>query len=71
MPIKIDGDYDLIGTLCIRCRHRRPGVHDKCDAFPDGIPIAILTDEHDHHLPYPGDHGMQFEPVEEPAVANA
>lgn len=34
---------------------------DHCDAFPKGIPVAILTMEHDHTTPFEGDHGIQFE----------
>ena len=34
-----------------------------CDAFaviPDDI---FITGEHDHATPYPGDNGIQFEPL--------
>jgi hypothetical protein len=54
-------------SQCGECKH----LHDPdpdgtyhCDAFPDGIPDVILDDEHDHTEPYPGDHGILFEPDE-------
>ena len=50
---------------CEPCKHfrsKQPGGF--CSAFPDGegIPLAILDIEVDHRLPYPGDHGIRWEP---------
>lgn len=46
---------------CIDCRHYRR--HLKCAAFPERIPDEILEGEHDHREPYPGDNGIQYEPL--------
>jgi len=32
----------------------------RCEAFPEGVPSAILLNQVDHHLPFPGDHGLMF-----------
>ncbi len=55
---------------CFQCRHYRgradaPDRPYVCDAFPapPGIPQAILLGEHDHAKPFPGDHGVRFEPL--------
>lgn len=45
---------------CQACRHYRNNA--TCSAFPNGIPIIILQDEHDHRKPYPGDRGIRFSP---------
>jgi len=59
-----DKDPDRFGSElqishCVFCRHSMRG--GKCKAFPDGIPMAILDNTHDHRKPYPGDNGIRFE----------
>ena len=51
----------LIIPQCDYCRHYRE--HQKCDAFPDGIPMDILTNKFDHHKPHEDDHGIQFQRI--------
>lgn len=54
----------LFGDIqCMHCKHDRGGR--SCDAFPDWIPGDIVTGRHDHRKPYPGDHGILFEPKDE------
>ena len=68
-----------IPNLCGGCRHfvgMLPAEDDKpgqiesdvllgCAAFREGIPDAIAENEIEHRKPYPGDHGIQFEPIED------
>jgi hypothetical protein len=52
---------------CLSCAHLRPSTDetkiDSCDAFPNGIPREIYFGGRSHRRPYPGDHGIRFEPV--------
>lgn len=61
------GDGDLRVSQCAFCQHKHLGALG-CDAFPDRIPMEILTGDHDHSLPFPGDGGLVFLPyTEEPS----
>lgn len=53
-----------ISNQCVLCKHYQ--LFLQCDAFPDRIPEQILTGEADHTVPYPGDHGIRFEPATAP-----
>jgi hypothetical protein len=53
--------------ICFRCKYFQGATDqiDKCAAFPEGIPDEILLMKHNHRKPYPGDHGIRFEPKDE------
>lgn len=34
-----------------------------CEAYPNGIPEEIRLGKNDHKKPYPGDNGIQYEPI--------
>jgi hypothetical protein len=56
---------------CFKCLHlNRSGDYStmRCLAFPDEIPVPIQMNKHDHRRPYPGDHGIHFEPMTEPQL---
>ena len=55
---------ELSVSQCALCRHKRISGAI-CAAFPRGIPDAILTGDHDHRKPYPGDSGIHFEEANE------
>lgn len=52
---------------CMKCKHFNFKNKDAntCKAFPGGIPNIIFLGKNDHKELFPGDHGIQFEPLEE------
>lgn len=61
---------------CLTCRHfHAHRIETVCDAFPGnanglrpgepGIPTEIILGRHDHLSPYPGDHGILYEPSDD------
>lgn len=55
-------------TPCVFCRRFRAKTYPaSCEAYPDGIPEAILEGRVDHRKPFQGDHGIRFEPEDMPA----
>ena len=59
----------MYSDICSFCKHFK-SVY-KCAAFSDDIPIEIWTGQNDHTTPYPGDNGIQFEPIAEQEADNA
>lgn len=54
----------VFAAICFKCKHRiLEKGHPKCQAFPNNIPEDILGGDFLHVKPYPGDQGIQFEPV--------
>jgi hypothetical protein len=53
--------------ICLECDNFHPLDHEtmSCKAFISGIPDAIITSEHDHNKPFPGDNGIRFEQVKD------
>lgn len=46
---------------CLTCKHYEGAL--TCAAFPNGIPVRILTGEVDHRQPVPGDNGIRWQPL--------
>ena len=53
----------LSGFTCRKCKHLNKD-NVSCTAFPDVIPQDIIAGVFDHRKPFPGDHGVLFEPKE-------
>ena len=63
MPIDkfIGTKDDFYFPICNDCKHKLKDL--TCRAFPNRIPDEILEGKTDHHFEYPGDNGIQFEPI--------
>lgn len=48
-------------SSCGTCQ-RKSGFGPSCTAYPGGIPAVILSGEHDHKTPFPGDNGLLYDP---------
>jgi hypothetical protein len=62
----------IVAPICLGCvlfHQNSSGM--SCDAFPQGIPIEIVTSQVDHRQPVDGDHGRRFVPVDDAAAAYA
>lgn len=77
MSVTIDRSFDvpIYSPQCLRCKHYRPnadGAGRQCTAFPeaDSIPLSIWKAETLHDQPYPGDQGIQFEPLPGTSLAD-
>jgi hypothetical protein len=55
----------LTDWVCLRCKYY--STHNKCVAFPSGIPASISSGENDHSKPVEGDRGITFEEIEKDA----
>lgn len=54
-------DIGVEDVVCNHCKHYLG--FGKCKAFPKGIPGELM--DLGHKVPYPGDQGYLFEPIEE------
>lgn len=58
-----DVDDTVVGitSQCDSCAYRILGTLE-CEAYPRGIPIAILVGAWDHTAEFPGDEGLRYIP---------
>lgn len=50
--------------MCYNCKRQSTRDRFKCDAFPGGIPKAILEGRADHREPIEGDRGILYDPID-------
>jgi len=57
----ITGDAVIdMSVQCLGCKNLNDNM-TTCKAFPDGIPVEILTGGFDHSEAFAGDNGIRFE----------
>lgn len=67
MEIDRDLEIDPYSPVCDHCKHLLDfGMDRHCRAFPEkqGIPLEIWEGINSHRVAYPGDQGIQFEPIQ-------
>jgi hypothetical protein len=59
--------------ICMGCKHltKDSGWGYRCDAFPAGIPDAVIESRADHRLAFDDDRGIRFEPNDDEAAIYA
>lgn len=55
-------------ATCARYKQEKLNYWPICEAFPDGIPDEIASGKNGHEETYPGDHGLQYDPIPEVAA---
>ena len=55
---------------CNVCRHFNEQMGFVCKAYPQGIPLPILSGEVSHTIPLKGDNEIRFEPIEDLTNSN-
>ena len=55
--------FEVIRPQCEGCAHYLGlGI---CVAFPEGIPLQIMSNSFNHQAPFPGDNGIQYLAIED------
>ena len=63
----MESNETKIVPQCTKCKHlhRDTKKRGTCDAYPKGIPWQIISNEHDHRMPFKGDKGIRFKRLHE------
>lgn len=52
---------------CLNCLNyigkKKNSLNQTCKAFPNDIPDILFSGINKHRKPFPGDNGIQFEPI--------
>jgi hypothetical protein len=62
----VSSDFEPSGARkgCGNCKHiNSHTLWTTCAAFPEGIPGLFANGEELHDKPWPGDHGIRYEPI--------